>query len=95
MRCSELVSLKLDDINFDEKTIKVFGKGKKERITLFGDKAKQSLQLYLDKERQKMVAHDEVKEVFLNQSGNNITTRSGKKLILEIDHPANTSIASI
>ena len=31
-RCNELVNIKLDDINLNEKEIKVLGKGNKERI---------------------------------------------------------------
>ena len=51
VRCSELVSIKLNDIDFNQKVIRVFGKGRKERIVLFGDKAGEQLQRYLNHER--------------------------------------------
>ena len=39
VRVSELVNLKIQDINFDQKTIKFFGKGSKERIVPLTDTA--------------------------------------------------------
>ena len=40
IRCSELVSIRIGDIDMENKTIRISGKGSKERIVLFGDKAK-------------------------------------------------------
>ena len=45
VRVSELVNIKLKDINDEE--IKVLGKGNKERITRIGDYAREILDLYL------------------------------------------------
>ena len=46
IRCSELVNIKLSDIDLDNKTIRIIGKGNKERIVLFGNKARTSCYLY-------------------------------------------------
>ena len=48
LRISELISIKLDDINIENKVIKVFGKGSKERYVLLGKEALNSLCDYLN-----------------------------------------------
>lgn len=53
IRCAELVNISMGDLNLDDKTIRIFGKGRKERFVLFGEKAKGKLVEYLDKERLK------------------------------------------
>ena len=47
IRVSELVKLNLDNINFDEGTIRVFGKGRKERVVPIGGKAMDAVKYYL------------------------------------------------
>lgn len=47
IRLSELLNLNYGDVNFSGLTIRVFGKGAKERIVPFGKKAAQALQQYL------------------------------------------------
>ncbi len=51
VRVTELVSIDLDDINFDHQTIRILGKGNKERLVLFGRPAKQCLMTYLQQVR--------------------------------------------
>ncbi len=80
VRCSELVGIKLTDINFDEKVIKIFGKGRKERIVLFGDKAKQSIISYLEKERSGMLKNTKELHLFLNRTGGPLTVRSVQRI---------------
>jgi integrase/recombinase XerD len=46
-RISELDNIKLEDINWQERSIKVLGKGNKERIVYFSTKAKLHMQGYL------------------------------------------------
>ncbi|MBV6478965.1 MAG: Tyrosine recombinase XerC [Ignavibacteria bacterium] len=47
IRLSELINLKLSNVNFRAKTVKVFGKGSKERIVPFGEQALTALKNYL------------------------------------------------
>ena len=47
LRVSELSKIQLHEINLDNKTILVRGKGNKDRIVLFNDITKQQLELYL------------------------------------------------
>lgn len=47
IRLSELINLRLSNVNFSNKTIKVLGKGSKERIVPFGSKAAIAIKNYL------------------------------------------------
>ena len=51
VRCSELTHMQLNNIDMDAKTVRVIGKGRKERVVLFGENAKQSIADYLVQER--------------------------------------------
>lgn len=48
-RVSEMINVKLKDIDFTNKTIRIMGKGSKERIVYFGDYASKYLEEYLKK----------------------------------------------
>ena len=48
-RVSEMINVKLKDIDFNNKTIRIMGKGSKERIVYFGDYASKYLEEYLKK----------------------------------------------
>jgi len=47
MRLSELINLKFDDVNFRSRTVKVTGKGSKQRIVPFGSKAEKAILNYI------------------------------------------------
>lgn len=47
LRVSELCNLKLSDVDFYKKTIRILGKGNKERVVPIGDKSLKTLQEYL------------------------------------------------
>ena len=68
MRISELVNLKLTDIDFNRSVLKVFGKGSKERLVPYGEKAAEALRIYLE-DRKKLYS----KDVFLSNRGTRIT----------------------
>jgi integrase/recombinase XerC len=80
IRCSELVEIKLQDISFEEKTIKISGKGRKQRIVLFGRKALERIHQYIKKER---IALGQIKAktaLFLNFKGTKISSRSVQRI---------------
>ena len=79
IRCSELVNITIKDINLSDKVIRIFGKGKKERIVLFGSKARQTLEAYLRKERPQ--PKDNHEKIFLNNRNQILTTRSVQRII--------------
>ncbi len=76
VRCSELVNIKLTDVNFDDKIIRIMGKGRRERMVLFGSKATLMLEQYLTIERPALVKGNDQPYLFLNYAGGQITTRS-------------------
>lgn len=49
MRLAELVGMNLDDINLENRQIRLFGKGHKERMVYLNDACIEALQLYLSK----------------------------------------------
>jgi len=73
MRVSELIYLKIEDINMENRMLKCLGKGSKERIIPFGSKADESLRLYLDKVRQKLVKNPNEGILFLNSRGERLS----------------------
>ena len=79
VRVSELVNIKVSDINGEE--IKVLGKGNKERIVEFGDYAESILELYLN-EGYKHLNIKKSEYLFLNNRGGKLTTR-GVRYILD------------
>lgn len=80
VRCSELVSIKLSDIDFNNRLIRVWGKGKKERIVLFGEKAEETVKKYLSVERPPLVATKSSEYLFVNYTGDGITQRSVQRI---------------
>jgi len=97
IRCSELIAIKLDDIDLDQKTIRIFGKGRKERIVLFGGKAQTRLRTYLNTERTFLINNAQKPEpspyLFLNFMAGQLTTRTIQYIIssfrpfLTVDRP--------
>lgn len=68
MRISELVNLKITDVDMKRCVVKVFGKGSKERLVPFGETALESLKSYLNDREQ-----SSSKEIFLSNRGKKMT----------------------
>jgi len=85
IRISELVGLNPDDIDFDSGMVKVFGKGRKERIVPIGQKAIEALRAYL------AARPFSTEALFSNTRGGRLTARSVdrivKKYVRQIDQP--------
>ena len=79
LRISEICSAKMMNINLKHKSLKVFGKGKKERIVPFGNKAKTALLKYMDI-REKFV-NNPTDIIFLTKSGNQILPNEMRYII--------------
>ena len=70
LRVSELCTLKTRSVNFQEKFVKIFGKGAKERIVPINDYALYSLNEYLFKVRPKLLNNKKSDFIFVNKKGN-------------------------
>lgn len=80
IRVSELVNIKLEDVNINNKEIKVIGKGNKTRIVYFDDVCFKYLNEYLSKFYE--INKNKSNYLILNKNGNQITTR-GIALIID------------
>tara|TARA_E500000331_G_scaffold110706_1_gene107761 strand:+ start:1666 stop:2559 length:894 start_codon:yes stop_codon:yes gene_type:complete len=74
LRVTELINLKISNINFKEGYIKVIGKGDKERLTPIGSNALKYISIYINEVRihQKISKNDE-DFVFLNNRGSKLS----------------------
>ena len=78
VRVSELVNIKIEDINLNRRSINVFGKGRKERIVFFNKVCKDLLERFI--KESKDIRHDNY--LIINHNGNGITTR-GIRVIMD------------
>ncbi|MFA6644837.1 MAG: site-specific tyrosine recombinase/integron integrase [Bacilli bacterium] len=89
MRAEELINVKLADIDFRTRAIRVIGKGKKERIVPFSLNAKEALENYRDTTRENLLVKDEllrdIRFFFLNSQGRKLTTRGLEYILKEIE----------
>ncbi len=88
LRLSELVGLSVGDLDLASGSVRVFGKGSRERIVPVGSKAVEALRDYLARDRVLQSA----RPLFLNRRGGRLTPRSVerivKKYMTEIGKPA-------
>lgn len=82
LRVSELVSIKVKDINFSDESIVILGKGSKERIVYFNQSTHDSLQEYINNSRSILLKNNTSKMLFINKNGEALTQR-GVQFILK------------
>jgi integrase/recombinase XerD len=80
-RVSEVVGLRLGDLDFDEELILVTGKGNKQRLVPMGSTLRVLLRRYLDEARPVLAERRALQQVFLNARGGPLT-RQGIDLII-------------
>lgn len=84
LRTSELVNLRISDIDLNRDEVKVKGKGNKQRIVPVGKPAKNAVLNYLkvrhNPDKHKAVGSD-VPELFLNYRGGSLSTRSVQNIV--------------
>jgi integrase/recombinase XerD len=74
LRISELANARLEDFNFEQRIVRVTGKGNKMRLVPAGRKACDALAIYLSAERPKLVKPRTSSEIFLSERGTKLTT---------------------
>ena len=82
VRVSELVNIKINDINKEQRKIKIFGKGSKERYVLYGDYASDVLDKYLKDIYPSLRKQGDY--LILNSHGGKITTTGVAYLLDEM-----------
>lgn len=78
LRISELVGMNLDDFDFNERWIRVRGKGKKERQVPYTGKASAALERYL---ALRQPDRDSAQALFLNHRGGRLTDRGARGVV--------------
>ena len=84
LRISELVGLNLEDFDFNERWIRVRGKGKKERQVPYAGKASVALERYLTLRRQldiTQLGRGNAQALFLNNRGGRLTDRGARGIV--------------
>jgi integrase/recombinase XerC len=85
IRVSELAGMNLSDVDFANTVIKVFGKGRKQRIVPIGQKALEAIKAYRDQLYRDVglgVAKDG--PLFLNKNKTRLSTRSIARILREL-----------
>lgn len=84
IRISELTNIKLEDINFDEMSIKILGKGSKTRIVYYGEYANEVLTNYLKNVRDLLLKNTNNSYLFLNFRGKKLTPEGVRSRIKKL-----------
>lgn len=78
MRVSELVGLKIGQVDFIGGMVKALGKGKKERLVPIGDRALRAIRDYLNKQN---VEKKDTRALFLNRKDQRLTDRGVQNIV--------------
>lgn len=78
LRASETVGVDLQDLNLRDNSLRVRGKGNKERIALFGKACQEALEAYVREERIEPVKD---RPLFTNPHGGRLTTRTVQNVV--------------
>jgi integrase/recombinase XerC len=81
LRVSELVGLRLDDVDLSARQVRTVGKGKKERIVPFGQPAAAALRAWLKARADFAPAARDAGFVFLNARASRLTDRSVRRIL--------------
>ena len=78
LRCAELVSLDLGEVDFESRMVRVVGKGRKERVVPFGGRARDAVRAWLPV---RVALSPDSEALFINQRGGRLTDRSVRSLV--------------
>lgn len=84
LRVSELINLKVNDIDIQNEVVRIFGKGSKERIIPLDEYATEALNNYINDHRFNLFKHGENNYLFLNNHGNQMTRQGFFKILKKI-----------
>ncbi|MGB0120224.1 MAG: tyrosine recombinase [Solirubrobacterales bacterium] len=73
LRSEEVISVKVDSVDFDSEQISVIGKGSRHRRLPIGEPAQRALEIYLAKARPSLVADREEQALFLSRNGRRLS----------------------
>ena len=88
VRVSELVNIKLTSIDIKNRTIRVLGKGRKERLVMFSKSCQSTLLDYIKYSHQE----GNCDYLFVNSKGNQLTTRGVEYILKQIEEKCNMQL---
>jgi len=80
-RISEMIDLRIGDLYLDEKIVRLFGKGRKERYVPISQTALNYCKNYIDNARQKLLKYKQNNILFLNRFGNKLSRMGCWKIV--------------
>lgn len=93
-RVSEVVQLQLNELDFDQNTVFIHGKGGKDRFVPLGRYAKEALYRYLNKERKELLVNQpSTTTVFLNYRGRPLTPEGIRYILNQLVKKSASSLS--
>ncbi len=84
IRVSELCNININDIDYKNKTIRIIGKGDKERIVLFGEYCEEILLKYINNNRNNLLNDKEHNILIVSNNGSKIGVSTVQKILSDI-----------
>lgn len=81
IRVSELVNIKVKDLNFNNQSIIVFGKNNKERIVFLNNTSVEVIKKYLENARLELLKNNKSDYLFINHTGTELGVRGVQKVL--------------
>ncbi|MFC1899145.1 tyrosine recombinase XerC [Chloroflexota bacterium] len=81
LRVSELVSLNMEQIELDNREIRVLGKGSKERMVLMGEPAAMAIAVYVSRGRPVLLGAGIADSLFINRYGKRLAVRRVQRVL--------------
>lgn len=81
LRVSELVNLRMENVNLQAGYVRIMGKGSKERMVPFGDKASKAIKEYIRDGRPRLGKDTKTSYLFLNKRGKPLTRQGFWKIL--------------
>lgn len=84
IRLSELCDIKIEDIDFEKRNIRIIGKGNKERLVCYGDYCDEIINLYINDGRKKLMVNKQHDYLVVNSRGSKIQPRVVQNIVEKI-----------
>lgn len=79
IRLSELINIRIDDVNLSNNTVKVIGKGSKQRIVPFGSKAEKAIKNYI--QIREIININKIDLLFMSKKGKKLYAAEVRKMV--------------
>ena len=95
VRASEFVNIRLRDIDLKRRTIRIMGKGRKERMVVFSQSSKETLEHYINEVRPGIAGKNKLEYnneyLFLNSNGKQLTIRGLQYILDDVEKKIGTN----